>query len=182
VAPGSAGKYLVTYRKSAADRYALYKFDPETRFSDRRFMLLPTMMCWMPLLSKKVSVQKSCRVKWTWCETGLLLCQDINILDPGFEISKKAGRIEVLGLNSSLGIITVEEDGSFYLKQWQTHPSGYQTLDENGKVLNGPCSWIWIRPNERRVALVATRTRAGSRKQCAPFGTKGSGDHTRACN
>jgi hypothetical protein len=87
-------------------------------------------------------------------KTGLLLCQDINILDPQFRfttmLNKKATRIELLGLNSSLGTVTVEEDGSFYLKAMADTPFRIQTLDENGKIVNGPCSWIWLRPNERR--------------------------------
>jgi hypothetical protein len=62
----------------------------------------------------------------------------------------KATRIEVLGLNSSYGIVEVEEDGSFYLKAMADTPIRIQTLDESGKVINGPGAWIWLRPNERR--------------------------------
>jgi hypothetical protein len=86
-------------------------------------------------------------------KTGLLMCQDINFRDqftahPGD--LKKATRIEVLGIDASLGVVSAEEDGSFYLKPMADVPIRIQTLDENGKVISGPGSWIWLRPNERR--------------------------------
>jgi len=49
-----------------------------------------------------------------------------------------------------MGTINVEKDGSFYLKVMADTPFRIQTIDEKGKVLNGPCGWIWLRPNERR--------------------------------
>ncbi len=151
VVPASSGKYLVTYRKSAADRYALYEFDPENKvlgkvvYTSGDYDILDAIVVEETTRPKKLPSEVDMGVK-----TGLLLCQDINVLDPEFPVSIKAGRIEVLGLDSSLGILTVEEDGSFYLKAMADTPFRIQTLDENGKVLNGPCSWIWLRPNERR--------------------------------
>ncbi|MDO9340462.1 MAG: hypothetical protein Q7T72_08050, partial [Bacteroidales bacterium] len=87
-------------------------------------------------------------------KTGLLLCQDINV----FEMQSsgngssfpKACKIEVLGIDSTLGVVQVEEDGSFYLKVIADTPFQIQTIDEDGRILHGPCGWIWLRPNERR--------------------------------
>ena len=53
-------------------------------------------------------------------------------------------------MNSSLGTIQVEEDGSFYLKVVADTPFRIQSVDNEGHVLQGPCGWIWLRPNERR--------------------------------
>ena len=155
VIPGPSGKYLVTYRKSAADRFALYEFDPESKvlgqavYASAEYDVLDAVVVEEVTRPKKLPSEVDTGVK-----TGLLLCQDINLLDPKFQLNpsknKKASKIEVLGLNSSLGIVTVEEDGSFYLKTIADTPFRIQTLDENGKVVNGPCSWIWLRPNERR--------------------------------
>jgi hypothetical protein len=155
VIPRPSGKYLVTYRKSAADRYALYEFDPENKtlgdaiYANASYDIIEAVVAEEHEKPKKLPSEVDMGVK-----TGLLLCQDIHILDPKMlsnsSSNKKASRIEVLGLNSSLGIVTVEEDGSFYLKAMADTPFRIQTLDENGKVLNGPCSWIWLRPNERR--------------------------------
>jgi hypothetical protein len=86
-------------------------------------------------------------------KTGLLMCQDINFSDQlrgQSPVTGKATRIEVLGINSSLGTVNVEEDGSFYLKALADVPVRIQTLDENGSVVSGPGAWIWLRPNERR--------------------------------
>jgi hypothetical protein len=151
--PRSSGKYLVTYRKSAADRYALYEFDPGKKapgkaiYASPDYDVLEVVVVEERTPPKKLPSEVDMGVK-----TGLLLCQDINILDPAFNTAsiKKAGTIEVLGLNSSLGKVTVEKDGSFYLKVMADTPFRIQTLDENGKVISSPCSWIWLRPNERR--------------------------------
>ena len=61
-----------------------------------------------------------------------------------------ADRIEIIGVDSSLGVVKVEQDGSFYLKVTADMPFKIKTLDANGNTLNGPGSWIWLRPNERR--------------------------------
>ena len=173
VAPGSAGKYLVTYRKSAADRYALYEFDPENKvlgqaiYASADYDVLDAVVVEESIRPKKLPSEVDMGVK-----TGLLLCQDINILDPEFQGIKKAGRIEVLGLKSSLGIITVEEDGSFYLKAMADTPFRIQTLDENGKVLNGPGSWIWLRPNERRGCIGCHEDRELAPENNAPLSVR----------
>ena len=87
-------------------------------------------------------------------KTGLLLCQDINFLDilsaGNTSSSLKAVRLEVMGIDSSLGIVDIEEDGSFYLKILADTPFQIRRIDENGWVIDNPCSWIYLRPNERR--------------------------------
>jgi hypothetical protein len=87
-------------------------------------------------------------------KTGLLLCQDINFQDPFLPDNsssfKKAMKIEVLGVDTTYGVVEVEKDGSFQLKVLADTPFRIRTLDEHGYVVNGPCSWLWLRPNERR--------------------------------
>jgi len=84
----------------------------------------------------------------------LLLCQDINFINEqmtdNFANTGKSLKIEVLGTDTTYGVVQVEEDGSFYLKVMADIPFRIRTLDEDGKVVNGPCSWLWLRPNERR--------------------------------
>lgn len=62
----------------------------------------------------------------------------------------KTTKVQVLGMNDMIGEASVSEDGSFYLKLAADRPVRLQTLDEKGKVLRGPSSWMWVRPNERR--------------------------------
>ena len=87
-------------------------------------------------------------------KTGLLLCQDINFRDPFLQDNSpatgKALKIEVLGVDTTYGVVEVEEDGSFQLKVMADTPFRIRTLDKDGNVVSGPCSWLWLRPNERR--------------------------------
>lgn len=155
VFPLPSGSLLVSYRPSESDRYALYEFDPENKvlgkaiYSDPDYDVLEAVVVEKHERPKKIPSEVDMGVK-----TGLLLCQDINVLDiqsAGFASAfKKASKIEVIGIDSSLGVVQVEKDGSFYLKVIADKPFQIQTLDENDHVLNKPCGWIWIRPNERR--------------------------------
>ncbi len=155
VFPLQSGKLLVSYRKSEADRYSLYQFDPESKalgqslFNNRDFEILEAVV-----VEKKVTPKKLPSEVDMGSKTGLLLCQNVNILEqqvPGNASSTlKAFKIEVLGIDSTLGIVQVEEDGSFYLKVKADEPFQIRTLDKDGHVLQGPGAWIWLRPNERR--------------------------------
>ena len=55
-----------------------------------------------------------------------------------------------MGIDSLLGTVNVEKDGSFYLKVLADTPFQIRTIDENGQVVYGPGSWMYMRPNERR--------------------------------
>ena len=87
-------------------------------------------------------------------KTGLLLCQDINVTEvqPGFTNpgGSEIDMIEVTGIDSTYGKVAVEEDGSFYLKVIADKPFQIRALDKEGRVVYGPCTWLWLRPNERR--------------------------------
>ena len=87
-------------------------------------------------------------------KTGLLFCQNIAITGlsspENIYSLPAADRIELIGVDSSLGVVKVEQDGSFYLKVNADMPFKIKTLDADGNTLNGPGSWIWLRPNERR--------------------------------
>ena len=87
-------------------------------------------------------------------KTGLLLCQNINVTgmnspETGFSLPL-ADRIEIIGVDSSLGVVKVEDDGSVYLKVAADMPFRIRTLDSKGSVVNGPGGWYYLRPNERR--------------------------------
>ena len=85
--------------------------------------------------------------------TGQLFCQDINVTAKPYDNlaeAVEASMIEVLGLDESMGIVPVEEDGSFYLNVLADTPFRIQTLDDKKQVVNGPSGWLWVRPFERR--------------------------------
>lgn len=153
--PQKSDKYLVSCRNSDSETFALYEFDPEKKilgqmvFSDPGYNVLDVVITKEYERPKKLPSEVDMHVK-----TGLLLCQDINVLrfQQGIDKSSvpRASMIEVLGVDSTYGIVPVEEDGSFQLKVLSDKPFRIRTLDENGRVLHGPCSWLWVRPNERR--------------------------------
>lgn len=155
VAPFQQGKYLVSYRSDESERYVLYEYDSEKMvignliYENNDFDVIEAVYVKEHIRPKKLPSEVDPAVK-----TGLLLCQNINITgmnSPESEaFNQLAGRIEIIGIDSSLGVIDVEKDGSFYLKVAADMPFTIKTLDKDGKVINGPGSWIWLRPNERR--------------------------------
>jgi hypothetical protein len=152
VFPQRTGRFLVSYRKSESDRYALCEFDPEkkelgkTIYSNKDYDVLEMVVTGKHERPKKLPSEVDMGVK-----TGLLMCQDINVLDkqPGSSFSKYS-RIKIVGIDSTLGYVDVAEDGSFYLKVMADKPFQIQRIDKDGHVTGSPCGWIWLRPNERR--------------------------------
>ncbi|HOX74144.1 MAG TPA: hypothetical protein PLB27_05485 [Bacteroidales bacterium] len=155
VLPVTSDRYLVSYRKSGSDRFALYEFNAETKttgrlvFSDPEYDILDVTVAEPYERPKKLPSEVDLQVK-----TGLLLCQDVNFT--GFKSKAdtpgliEARLIEVMGPDSTYGTVRVEEDGSFQLKILADKPFRIRTLDEKGQTLSGPCAWMWMRPNERR--------------------------------
>ena len=153
--PLSSGRMIVSYRESDKESFALYEFDPESGspgkviYNDKDYDILEVVVAGKHERPKKLPSEVDMGVK-----SGLLLCQDINVLYPGSPLNATTlpmtTAIEVLGIDSTLGVVKVEEDGSFYLKVMSDKPFRIRTIDKNGNVLHGPCGWIWLRPNERR--------------------------------
>ncbi len=141
---------LVSYRKSKADPYALYKFNSKTKtlgkliYKNNNFNLLDAIVIKKHKRPRKLPSEVNIKSK-----TGLIVCQNINFLDSP-ETTSKAVKIEVLGMDASLGKVSVEKDGSFYLKVLANTPFRIQIIDNKGQIVNGPSSWIYLRPSERR--------------------------------
>jgi hypothetical protein len=155
VSPFQEGSLLVSYRTSVDAPYALYKFDEVNKtldnliYKDDNYNVLEAVLIKKKQRPKKLPSELKMNV-----DTALLLCQDINFTDiqssKDTSSTSNAVRIEVLGIGNSLGTVDVEKDGSFYLKVLADTPFRIQTINEQGQVINGPGSWIYLRPNERR--------------------------------
>jgi len=155
ISPQQSGKLLVSYRLSNDDRYALYEFDPENKtlsqviYHDKNYHVIEAVVVEKKERPKKLPSEVDMSVK-----TGLLLCQNVNFTETqsldNTNSTSKAVKIEVMGIDTSLGIVDVEKDGSFYLKLLADTPFRIQSIDENDNVVNGPGSWLYLRPNERR--------------------------------
>lgn len=155
VLPLRPDNYLVSCRKTDNDNFTLYEFDPVKKsvgrevLSDPDYNVLDVVLVEEYERPKNLPSEVDMQVK-----TGLLLCQDINFLNVQGQnmLSAKSigAKIEVLGIDTTYGVVNVEEDGSFQLKIMADTPFRIRTLDREGNVVNGPCSWLWLRPNERR--------------------------------
>jgi hypothetical protein len=150
-----SGKLLVALKPEGKENYGVYEIDasgnsePVLIYEDPDHNVTSALFAEAVPLAKKLPSEVDMHVK-----TGQIMCQDINICGPETKKNMKpgyrAGKIEVLGIGKSLGTVEVEEDGSFYLKPLADMPFRIQTIDETGKVINGPSGWISLRPNERR--------------------------------
>lgn len=153
--PVSENNFLVSYRKKGSDLYALYDFNASDHsvgrevFSDPGYNIIDIAAAEPYQRPKKLPSEVDLMVK-----TGLIMCQDVNFHEHLFSNSNssniKADRIEVLGVDSTYGIVKVEKDGSFYLKVMADKPFRIRALDEKGNPAGPACSWLWLRPNERR--------------------------------
>jgi hypothetical protein len=155
VFPMKSGKLLVVCKPEQKESYSLYEFDPENMTLGNKFfessegVILEAVEVSIRERPRKLPSEVDMGVK-----TGLVLCQNINVTgmnspETGFSLPL-ADRIEVIGVDSSLGFVEVEEDGSVYLKVSADMPFRIRTLDSKGKTVNGPGGWYWLRPNERR--------------------------------
>ncbi len=152
--PQPDGKLLVSYRKTASDRYALYEFDTENKslgnpvYSSNEFDVLEVVNAVSHDRARRLPSEVNAVVT-----TGLIMCQDVNTdenpINNSGNMLHKISKVEVMGTDSSLGVFKPSSDGSFYLKIIADKPFRIRTLDEQGKVVR-QCDWIWLRPNERR--------------------------------
>jgi hypothetical protein len=154
VFPEPSGKLLVSYRKTASDRYGIYEFDPQNKslsqklYGSNDFDVIEVAEIVKHNRARKLPSEVNPLLK-----TGLIMCQDVNLTDDPLKFNGtlpvKASMVEIMGVDSSLGIFRPSKDGSFYLKVVADKPFQIRTLDENGKIIR-KCNWIWLRNNERR--------------------------------
>lgn len=155
VYPLPSGESLVSYQGPEARTAGLYHFSLNGGSPGALIMAYPDYHILEPVLLEAYTRPRHLPDEVNKTEsTGQLFCQDINVTaiqhDNLRAGPKKATMIEVLGLEGSMGIVQVEEDGSFYLKVLADTPFRLQTLDDGRQLLNGPSGWIWLRPFERR--------------------------------
>jgi len=155
VCPVPGGSLYLSYSPTPGEPYGIYPFDPVNRsmgpaiYTEEGFQALETVLVHTKERPKKLPSEVDMEVK-----TGQIMCQNINLVDDswvtyGTEL-RRGTKIEVMGVDSSLGIVEVEPDGSFYLKVAADTPFRILVLGEDGTSLRNSCAWLWLRPNERR--------------------------------
>jgi hypothetical protein len=94
-------------------------------------------------------------------QTGQILCLDVNnssYVVRADEPAPRAERIRVFTQNGSakqsvLGEVKVQADGSFMADVPADLPLGFETLDDQGRVLRREPALIWVRPGENRSCI-----------------------------
>jgi hypothetical protein len=153
--PDPTGKLLVSFKPKGSSKYGLYNFDPEKQaLGEAVWMSGDANVLEAVIVKAHERPRKLPSEVDNGVKTGLLFCQNIEITGltspENMFLGKGADRIEIIGVDSTLGVVEVAEDGSFYLKMTANMPFRIRTMDASGKTVSGPGSWIWIRPNERR--------------------------------
>jgi hypothetical protein len=154
VCPAGDGMLLAAYRKTDSKNFGLFHFDPSRKeigtpiFQSAEFNITDVVVAKSHDRARKLPSEVDMGVK-----SGLLLCQDINFKDVSSsvkDILPGVSRVRIMGRDSSLGEVNVEKDGSVYLKIKSDTPFRLETLDDKGNVIGKPCTWLYLRPNERR--------------------------------
>jgi hypothetical protein len=149
--PEESGKLLVSAKKNGSEHFSIFEVDPENGslseiiYQDSGSDAINPLKVENRSRPKKLPSEVDKGVK-----TGLLLCQDINFHGTGSNSLLTADKIEVMGVDSILGIVKAEPDGSVYLKVIADTPFRIRTIDKDGNPVQGPGGWIYLRPNERR--------------------------------
>ncbi|MBK9390659.1 MAG: hypothetical protein IPN68_10830 [Bacteroidetes bacterium] len=151
----SDGSFLVAGRIGTDKKFVLYTYDMKNGKTGSKLYesadndIIDALLVKAYERPRKLPSEVDFGVK-----TGLMLCQNINVTgmnspETGFSLPL-ADKIEIIGVDSSLGFVKVESDGSVYLKVAADMPFRIRTLDSKGSVVNGPGGWYYLRPNERR--------------------------------
>jgi len=150
--PLSPGKLLVSYRPSKDKPIGLFFFSADKNtlgkasLNDANYHLIEPVL--VEPYNRPRNLPDELNLQYP---TGLIVCQDVNVTRSSNNLnSVEATKIEILGIDKSLGLVPVKADGSFYLKVTADLPFRIQRLDDHNRVLSGPSDWIWVRPFERR--------------------------------
>lgn len=147
-------KFITSFRPSSNDKYGVYEYNSTNNsigkeiYTNSDFNIVDVVLVEKRELPRKLPSEINLNMN-----TALMVCQDANFTD--FEMvddenKVKSNKIEFMGIDKSLGIIDLEDDGSFYVKMLADVPFRVQTIGNEGEVVNGPGNWIYLRPNERR--------------------------------
>lgn len=146
---GSEGKILACYKSTPQEKYRLFQFDTERGqekllHESNSYDVLEAALITGQATPRKLPSEVDNLVK-----TGLLLCQDISVEADNQRAYPKPVKIEIYGIDKSMGVVHPEPDGSFYLKVIADTPFRIATMDEKGNIIK-MCDWMSLRPNERR--------------------------------
>jgi len=156
LSPGGSEYMLVSYREKKEQTFSLHAFDLSKQELTKVIYTNPEYHVIEPvLMSERQIPMKLPAIVDESKDKGRLLCLNVDLsMDaPGSDDGKKTAKVQIFGLDEMIGEVPVEEDGSFYIEIDADTPVRFQTVDAQGEVLEGPSSWIWVRPNEKRSCI-----------------------------
>ena len=168
------GKLLVSYRTELpGSSFSIYRISPET---GKLLSEVYKEDGWHSVDAHALTPHPRVEGRSTWVnyniKSGVFYCLDAYMTDrpegkkipPGSikrlrvieglpihqetQSNQSSGRR--FGLKRILGLLPMEEDGSFHIKVPANTPISFQLLDENNMALQTQQSWIWVMPNESR--------------------------------
>lgn len=151
VYPDNSGKLIISARLQKAKNFSLLEWESKIRnviYKDQRYHAIEPIFAGQRDMPKNLP-----SIVNEEAETGLLICMNANQFRPENNRANqqsKTLRIRVSGINSMLGEVPLEEDGSFYLEVKADMPIRFESLNDKRELISKPSSWIWLRPNERR--------------------------------
>ncbi|WP_157961133.1 HzsA-related protein [Lutibacter citreus] len=147
-------EFVTSFKPSSNDRYGIYEYNSiknaieKEIYTNSDFNIIDVVLVEKRELPRKLPSEINLNKN-----TALMVCQNANLTDiETIENTDnyKSNKIEFIGIDKSIGTINLEDDGSFYVKMLADVPFRVQTLNSEGDIVNGPSSWIYLRPNERR--------------------------------
>jgi hypothetical protein len=151
VSPFDDNHLLTSVLKPAKTSIGIASFDLESNLLEDIFFDEDGYHAMEPVIIKKRSLPRNLpsRVN-SERETGYVVCMDADASQMEPHLEGRAAVVQVLGVNDVVGEAEIAEDGSFYIELTADQPVRFQTLNDQGDIIRGPSSWIWVRPNERR--------------------------------
>lgn len=186
-----SGSYLVSSTENGKGSYGISLTDLDPGVPGTLVFRQEGLHAIQPvLIEARQRVRKLPSAVMADSETGLLMCQDIKetMLPPpeGSETSTDAAAIRIVFIDGTTHDIPAEADGSVYMELTADKAFQIYTLDHQGNVIQGPSSWIWLRPNERRGCVgchadpeLAPHNRVPFAVKNPPVSVPASGDNTR---
>ena len=153
IAETSSGEWLLSSRRSAADKYALKIWSPRPPALRPFFAQLRENVIDPVLVAAHDRPRRHPSALHDWDYANLLALDSHISRDGPLSGIPAAVRLETQdasGRAVTTGTASVESDGSFFVKVPADRPIRFALLDAKGDVLRQEQGWFWIRRGEQR--------------------------------
>lgn len=150
VYPAGKNRWIVSYRDTEQEPFALYMFDPETGELGARLTHDEKVHAVEPVEAAPRFEPESFVSIVDSSHPAELYAMDADRSTLVTQAPGPTVTIRIRGVTGVLADVPVHSDGSFRLEVPHDTPLRFETLNDAGEVVRGPSQWLWVRPNERR--------------------------------